>query len=146
MSQFLHSGNKFRECEMVHAVNVAGSQRNCRKPTWQGLACDDGNMRQLSFSVADQIERLGPGVLHAVAADRPFAGNACMQNGKPSVGRAQTCQPTDFLIHNSFRRVDSRIRLKAPDYNHIGGDGVVVAQRCGKLRVFACRLIECNEV
>ena len=92
-------------------------------------------MGQMALAVADQVQGFGSGVLGAVAADGPLAGNAGMEQRPAAVGTAQAGMARDLTIDQGGCRVDGFVRFGVADDDDIRRDGVVAAQCGGQGRV-----------
>ena len=60
---------------MIHAIDVAGAKCERGDAAGCGLGRDHHDVGATAFAVSDKIERLGAGILGAVAAEGPFAEN-----------------------------------------------------------------------
>ena len=72
--------------EVIHAVDVACAQRHGGEAAGQRLAGDDGDMGHPPLAAADQVQRLGAGILRPVGPDGPFAGDIGMEDRLAVVG------------------------------------------------------------
>ena len=64
----LSTGSQFVKGEVVDAVDVAGTESDRGEPAGERFGSDDGDVRETSFAIPDQIEGLGAGVLSPIAA------------------------------------------------------------------------------
>lgn len=67
---------------MINAVKITRAESQRRYPHRKGFRRYSDNVRQVSLSIADEVQSLRAGVLRAVASNRPLAGNAGVQVGK----------------------------------------------------------------
>jgi len=85
-------------------------------------------MRQTTFPVANQIQRLGTGILCSITADSPFAGDACMKQGTRIIAFPDIRTARHVHVHQGFIRVDRRVFLGFSGNHNIRRDGVVIPQ------------------
>ena len=125
-----------RQREMVYTVNVASPESYRGDSTRGRLTCDHHDMGKGAFAVADQVQRLGPGILRAIASQRPFGADARVQQGRFSVAVAQIASPRNDGIDQEFRAIDVLVGFQVAGDDHIRGDSIIVAQCGGQFGVF----------
>lgn len=115
---------------MVHTVNVTCAQSYGGNSLGIRFSSHDDDMRGMPFAVSNQVQPLSPGILRAVAANGPFAGNAGMEHRFLRIMCPQRGQVGVFLSgKNPLVDIDFLIRNGQSPNHYIGVDEVIAQSR-----------------
>ena len=131
---------------MIYAVYIAGSEGKGCKPVGHRFCCNHNNVRQVAFTIPNQVQSFCPAVLRPITAHRILCRNTCMKDWFASIGFPNIGHLADIIIDYALTCIDFGIFIQIPVNHNIRRNKIIVSERSGQLRILRSERVQVSKV